>query len=231
MQTGCDLDTCFLCSHCLPEWKELVAIRKTTRVIRKGKAIFREGEPVEGLYFLIGGSAKVSTRWGGQKELILRFAKAGQVLGHRGVGGSTYPISATALEDCRVCFIDNTFLESTLRANPGFTYSLMQVYAAELHAAEQRMRDLAHRDVKGRIALALLAMEDFFGTNDTAHIALPLSRQDIASYAGSTYETVFKFFNELLTKGILASSGKSLRILDRGRLEAQVEAAAHPASQ
>lgn len=216
----CGLDRCFLCSHCLPEWKNLVALHKNTLVFKKGKKIFNEGDTVQGIFFVYEGTIKVSMKWDGQKELIIRFARTGDVLGHRGFGGTAiYPISATALEDCKVCFIDNSFLETSLKANTELTYQLMQLYAADLLKAEKRMRDLAHREVKGRIALTVLEIADTFGTGEDQYITLPISRQDIASYAGTTYETVFKFFTELANKNILTTAGKSLKIDDRKALE------------
>jgi len=216
----CGLDRCFLCSHCLPEWKNLVALHKSTMIFKKGKKIFNEGDPVQGIFFVYEGTIKVSMKWDGQKELIIRFARTGDVLGHRGFGGTAvYPISATALEDCKVCFIDNSFLETSLKANTELTYQLMQLYAADLLKAEKRMRDLAHREVKGRIAMTVLEIADTFGTGEDQYITLPISRQDIASYAGTTYETVFKFFTELANKNILTTAGKSLKIDDRKALE------------
>src|SRR5689334_15539396 len=144
---GCDLKTCFLCQHCMPEWKEAVAVKKITTVFKKGKTIFNEGELVKGIYFIYEGSAKISMQWGGEKELILRFAKSGDILGHRGFGGDHhYPISATTLEDSKVCFIPDDFLTATLKTNPAFTNQLLQVYAADLQKAEKRMRDLAHME-------------------------------------------------------------------------------------
>jgi len=215
----CTLDNCFLCRHCIPDWKELIGVRKKTEYIKKGKSIITEGQAVQGIYFMYEGSAKVFKNWGDQKELILRFVRPGDVLGLRGFGGDTvYPISATATEDSRVCFIDNTFLETILLTNPSFTYQLMKVYAAELQNAEKKMSELVHRDVRGRIALALLEIELIFGTNVEGYISVSLTRQDIASFAGTTYETIFKFFNELLDQKILATSGKSIKIIDRSRL-------------
>jgi len=212
-ESSCNLDSCFLCKHCIPDWKEAIAIKKKTVVFKKGALIFKEGNLVEGIYFLTEGAVKVHKQWGEQKELIVRFAKAGDVLGHRGLGGDNlYPISATCLEDSKACYIPNSFLEATLQTNPTFTYRLLHLYASELQKAEKRMRDMALMEVKGRIALALLEIVQLFGTDQEGYICIPIMRQDIASYAGTTYETVFKFFTELLSANTIAATGKRIKI-------------------
>lgn len=209
----CNLSDCFLCSTCIPEWKEVIALKKTTLSIKKGKPVFTEGDAVKGIFFLYSGAVKVFKKWGADKEIILRFAVAGDILGHRGLGGNpVYPISATALEDATACFIPNDFLEATLKTNHHLTYELMHFYAAELQKAEKRMRDLAHMEVKGRIADSLLQIATTFGLDADQFIAATITRQDIASYAGTTYETVFKFFTELTDAGIISTNGKRIRI-------------------
>lgn len=219
-EVTCNLSDCFLCHSCLPEWKDLIAIKKKTLPVKKGKQIFREGDEVKGIYFIYSGAVKVHMHWGDQKELILRFSRSGDILGHRGlVGTHHYPISATALEDTRVCYISNEFLETTLKTNQTFTYRLMHFYAIELQKADKRMRDLAHMEVKGRIADALFELNRQFGEDKEGNLNVLITRQDIASYAGTTYETVFKFFTELSNAGIISTSGKSIRIHDPERLK------------
>jgi len=219
-EVSCNLTSCFLCNFCIPEWKEAIAVKKETILFKKGRNIFNEGEKVKGIFFLYTGSVKVYKQWGDQKQLILRFAKEGDILGHRGLGGvDVYPIAATALEDTKACFITNDFLEATLKTNPSFTYKLMHFYATELQKAEQRMRNLAHMEVKGRIAEALLELCDVFGTDEHKYISVAVSRQDIASYAGTTYETVFKFFTELIQKKIITTSGKTIKINNAAKLK------------
>lgn len=220
LSPGCVHEQCFLCKHSLPQWRSLISAKKKIITYKKGKKIFREGDPVQGIFFIYEGSVKVSKNWGGQKELIIRFAKAGGVLGFRGFGGDlVYPISATALEDCTICFIENDLLELLLVANGFLSYHLLQLYATELQKTEKRMRDLVLREVKDRIVLALVEISEAFGTGEDDFLALPISRQDIASYAGTTYETVFKFFTELSIKNILTTSGKQIRINDHKALQ------------
>ena len=212
-EPSCNLDSCFLCKHCIPEWKELIAIKKKNLFLKKGTLIFKEGSPVEGIFFLTEGAVKVYKQWGEERELIVRFAKAGDVLGHRGLGGKNlYPISATCLEDSKACYIPNNFLEATLQANPAFTYRLLQLYAGELQKAEQRMHDLALMEVRGRIALALQEIATLFGTDPEGYISISITRQDLASYAGTTYETVFKFFTDLIAQQIITTTGKRIKI-------------------
>ncbi len=224
LEVPCNIADCFLCNFCLPEWKEVVAVKKKTLFFKKGKQIFNEGEKVQGIYFIYSGSAKVHMKWLDQKELIIRFSKKGDILGQRGLGGSElYPVSATALEDTKACFINNDFLEATLKTNHALTYRLMQLYAIELQKAERRMRNLAHMEVKGRIADALLEMNKFFGTNKDKYLNITMNRQNIASYAGTTYETVFKFFSELSQRKIISTSGKNIKINNSEKLQLYIK--------
>ena len=209
-----------MCRHCMPEWKDLIAQKKQTIRFAKGQSIFTEGEKVKGIYFMYEGAAKVQKKWNDEKELILRFVKPGEILGHRGIGiQETYPVSATALLDSKACFISMDFLEASLKANPTFTYTLMQFYLTELQKAENRLKNLAHMDVKGRIADTLLELHEVFGESKDKFINLAITRQDISSYAGTTYETVFKFFTELVKKKIILTREKRIRVLKKDLLK------------
>jgi CRP/FNR family transcriptional regulator len=216
----CNLTDCFLCKHCSPEWKELVSVKKETIAFKKGESIFTEGEKFKGIYFVYQGSAKVHKKWNEGKDFIIRFAKTGDVLGLRGIGiEDRYPVSATALEGSKACFIEINFFESTLKLNPSFTYSLLQLFATELQKAENRLRNLAHMDVKGRIADALIALRQVYGESKDKFIKLEITRQDISSYAGTTYETVFKFFTELQKRKVISTKGKRIKILQSEKLK------------
>jgi CRP/FNR family transcriptional regulator len=201
------------------EWQSMTAQRKKTVLFKKGKALFTEGEAVKGVYLLYSGVVKIHAPWVDGRELIIRFAREGEIAGYRGLGGEpVYPVSATALEDTVACFIDYDFLELSLKANPTLAYTMMHLYAADLQKAEKRLRDLTHREVKGRVAWALLDILEGSGTAPDGTLALKLTRQDLAAYAGTTYETVFKLFAELTATGIIKASGKDIEVILPERL-------------
>jgi CRP-like cAMP-binding protein len=217
---ACDLKSCFLCQLCSKEWLPAVDIHRQNFHVNKGEVLFAEGAEVTGIYFIYKGTFKVHKKWTDDKELIVRLAKNGAILGHRGLGNDQYyPVSATALEPSEVCFIDMEFFKSTLKVNYNFLYELMMFFAGELKESEKRMRNLAHMPVKGRIAQALLALKAKFGITAEGFIDITLSRQDLASYTGTTYETVFRIMNELVMEGAITLSGKSICIVNTGILQ------------
>jgi CRP-like cAMP-binding protein len=215
----CDLKSCFMCKTCLKEWLPALGEHRVNFQFKKGEVIFREGEPVKGVYFVYEGNLKVHKKWGNDKELIIRFAKKGAIFGHRGLGTNlVYPVSATALESCIVCFIDIDFFNATLKVNNEFAYTLMMFFADELQESERKMRNLAHMSVKGRVAQALISLKQNFGLTEQEFIDIELTRQDLASYAGATYETVFRIINDLVQDKMIKLSGKSIMITDEVRL-------------
>jgi len=217
---GCDLKSCFLCRQCLPEWLPAINANKKTFHFNKGELIFKEGDEVKGMYFIFHGTVKVHKKWGEEKELILRFAKNSEIIGHRGLGDEiVYPVSGTALESTTVCYIALDFFKSTLKVNNDFTIKLLMFYAEELQRSERKMNNLAHMQVKGRIATSLLSLKNKFGVTASGDIDVILSRQDLASYSGTTYETVFRILNELTLENIISTRNKNIAIINEIKLE------------
>lgn len=214
----CDMNSCFFCKNCLPEWKLAIAANKKNFFVKKNEAIFEEGDPVKGIYFVLSGNVKVHKKWGNDKEIILRFASDGAIFGHRGLDTKIYPISATALEDGIVCYFDLDFFEASLKVNHEFTYQLMKFFGQDLQESETKMRNLAHMPVKGRVAQALIYLEKQFGVKEDGFINIRLSRQDLASFIGATYETVFRVINELLNEKIVAAHDKYIKVIDKQKL-------------
>jgi CRP/FNR family transcriptional regulator len=215
----CDLKNCTLCLSCNKEWLPAIDANRKVFHLKKGEFLFKEGDEVKGMFFIHSGLVKVHKRWDDEKEMILRFANRGAIVGHRGLGSDTiYPVSGTALANTEVCFVDMDFFIATLKMNPDYMFQLLMFFAAELKESEKRMRTLAHMSTKGRIAYALTSLHKKFDTDAEGFLNIVLSRQDLASYTGTTYETLFKMMNELAFENILHYSEKKIKIVDIEKL-------------
>lgn len=215
-----DINNCYLTNNCIKEWWSAIESNKKIYDIKKGELIFAEGDKVDGIYFVYNGTFKVHKKWATDKELILRFATDGSILGHRGLSTSSdiYPISATALENGTVCFISMDFFNSTLKVNPQFAYNLIMFLADELQESERKMRNIAHMSVKGRLSKALISFKNQFGVTENGTLKIELSKQDISSYIGATYETLFRIINELTEDKAISVYKRNITILNEIKL-------------
>lgn len=209
-----------MCRLCSKDWLPAIGAHRKNFKVSKGETLFQEGDTVNGIFFVYSGLFKVHKQWETGKELIVRFAGDGEIVGHRGLGkDNVFPVTATALEHSTVCFVDLSFFLSTLKVNTGFLFELMLFYAAELKDSEKNMRNLAHMTVKGRIAQALITLQEKFGNNSEGQININISRQDLASYVGTSYETLFRMMNELVAEEVISIDEKKILIRDQVRLK------------
>lgn len=216
----CD-HSCLMCRYVLQDWLGQIDLHRKNIRVKKGEQFITEGEAVRGIYFVQSGLVKVHRNLG-DKETIVRFAKKGDIVGHRGVSSeqSVYPISATTLDVTQLCFVELPFFLSTLRINPELSYRLMLFFADELHLSEQKMANLAQLSVKNRLAWSLLLLHRVFGEGiDNEYIGIDLSKKDLAAYVGTTYETVYRTLAELVDSGAITVDKKKIFIKNRSFLD------------
>ncbi|APY12621.1 transcriptional regulator [Seonamhaeicola sp. S2-3] len=181
---------------------------------KKGQQFIIEGAPVNGLFFILQGKVKVFRTGINGKEQIVRFAKNGEIIGHRGFGTEEYyPIGAIALEDTALCYFSKESLQKGLRENSEFTYNLMLFYANELNRSESKVKSLSQMTVRERVVDTLLYINRKFG-NLNGFLNLPLSRKEYADYAGTSEEQVIRVFSALKKEGLISASGKKIGIND-----------------
>lgn len=215
--------------YCAPEWKELLHERNTQVTYRKGDRIFTDGQVADRMYMIQRGRVKVVATYVKGVESIIRLAGDGEVLGHRGIGDEPiYTATAIALSETRVNVIPMQLFLSTLKANNLFCYHFLLFFAEELRVLDQHMRDLMKLDVAQRIAKVLkMNMVTFgFDTTNKKKLAFTLSRKDIASAAGTTYESVIRTLADFQREGIIDMVGKEIRILKKRELERVMKASA-----
>jgi len=199
----------------MQEWWEYIDMKRKILKIKKGNRLIEENSEVEGVYFVEKGLVKVHKHWG-DREMIVRFAKDGDVVGHRGISlnQSRSPISATAMQNSIVTFIELDVFKTLLKTNNCLAYELMMFYAEELQWSEQKMGSLIHLSVKERFMLHLVYLRRQFGEDEEGFVKVELTKTDLAAYIGTTYESVYRVILELEKERAVKFLGKKIRIVE-----------------
>jgi CRP-like cAMP-binding protein len=195
---------------------------KSTLKCKKGQQFIMEGAPVNGLFFILKGTVKVFRTGINGREQIVRFAKEGEIIGHRGFGTEEYySIGAIALQDAVLCYFSKDDLQDTLLENPRFAYDLMLFYANELNRSENKVKSISQMTVRERVIDTLLYIHRKFG-DLRGFINLPLSRKEYADYAGTTEEQVIRVFSALKKEKLIIAKGKKIGISDIQLLKKEI---------
>lgn len=205
--------------YCSKEWQDFIRFHSKEMNFKANESIINIGEPVEGLYFITEGKVKILTSGINNTERIIRLAADGDILGHRGFGGTwLYSISAITLTPTSVIFLPIDIFNQAVKANPEFGFFMMMFFAEELRDSERLSKQMP---VLNLVASALYTNYKVFGFEKESQTKLSytLSRKDIANKSGTTYESVVRSLAELNKEGIIKIDGKSIHILDLIRLK------------
>jgi CRP-like cAMP-binding protein len=195
---------------------------KKTLKCKKGQQFIMEGAPVNGLFFILKGTVKVFRTGINGREQIVRFAKEGEIIGHRGFGTEEYySIGSIALQDTILCYFSKDDLQEALLENPKFGYDMMLFYANELNKSESKVKTISQMTVRERVIDTLLYIHRKFG-DLRGFLNLPLSRKEYADYAGTTEEQVIRIFSTLKKEGLIIAQGKKIGIANIQNLKNEI---------
>jgi CRP-like cAMP-binding protein len=195
---------------------------KKTLKCKKGQQFIIEGAPVNGLFFILKGTVKVFRTGINGREQIVRFAKEGEIIGHRGFGTEEYySIGSIALRDTVLCYFSKDDLQEALLENPKFGYDMMLFYANELNRSESKVKTISQMTVRERVIDTLLYIHRKFG-DLRGFLNLPLSRKEYADYAGTTEEQVIRIFSTLKKEGLIIAQGKKIGIANIQNLKNEI---------
>lgn len=198
-----------------------VSDHKVVNSYKKGQTLFVQGNPPFGMYCVSSGNIKVSQVGEDGKESIVRIASAGDVLGHRSIFTEQYyNATATAVEDCTVCFLDKKYILKLVEDSPSVATNIMAKLGRDLGAAEKRISSFSQRNVRERLAELLLLLKETHGVKEERGIRLniKLTREEMASIIGTASETLIRFMSELKQEGLIEQEGKIIYIVDEQNL-------------
>lgn len=169
---------------------------KKTRVIRKGTDLFREGEVSQGVYCTYSGLLKLyRTSMDGEIQIV-RLVHGLEVVGHRSLlTGEPLTSTATALRDCRLCFVDAATVRRCLQLDSSLALNLAKFLARDLGHCESQLFNLSQLDTRARLSRLLLELRQRNG------YAVELSRAEMSQLVGASPESVSRTLQALARQG------------------------------
>lgn len=165
-----------------------------------------------GVYCLHSGKIKLYKVDTGGREQIIRFVTSGELFGYSSIIGSRFNlITAEAIEDSIICFIDRVFFSALLLKYPGINKTLISSLGSMLNDAEDKIISLAHKQVRERLAESLLVLcRKFHPEGCKDNNVLKLSREDLANIVGSATETIIRLLSEFREEGLIEIHGRRI---------------------
>lgn len=193
---------------------------KSCSKYKKGQYIFTENSYPLGLYCINSGKVKLTTQGVTGKEQILRLLKDGDVAGYRSLlSNEKYHCSAVALEDCSICFIPKQDFYTLLKENSKFSFEMMKLLAENLRHAEEQITSLAQKNVRERMAEALLFFKATYGIDEHDNsINYNFSREEIADFVGTSTESAIRLLSDFKKEKLINLEGKKIIILNQNKL-------------
>ena len=216
---GCMVRSNSIFRHLNQEELEKVQLDKTTEHYKRGSVIYRENNRINGSYCVQDGIIKVFKTGIDGKEQIIRFAKAGDLIGFRSVLSNELACTtAEVIDDAITCFIPQETLVYLFKSNVNFSLELMQLTCKELGEANSYITDIAQKTVRERLAEILIHLKNDFGLDDNKILQISLTREELANMVGTATESVIRLLSEFKQDDLIALNGRKIKILNESGL-------------
>ena len=114
---------------------------KSIGLYPSGKILFVEGCASDGVYLLCAGRAKLSSSLGKGRQLRLRVAGPGEMLGLSAVfSGTPYEATAELLDNSQVAFVRREDLSQFLHLHREACLHVVRLLSQDLHIAYDQVR-------------------------------------------------------------------------------------------
>lgn len=195
--------------------QDLISISgcKSSRIIKKGEILFREGESINGVYCVKSGVCKMSKLSLNGKDQIVKLVVKGDLIGKRSlITEEKSNLTAIAINDMVVSFIPKNEVLHDLRKNASFSMDMLQEMAKELKHTDNVIVDMAQKSVKQRLADVLLFLNKKIDVDVNGYLRIILSREDYASIVGTATESVIRILSQFKKEGFISTTGKKIKI-------------------
>lgn len=216
--------TCKVKHLCLPRNLEPAELQLLdavvgTRVLKRNEMLYHSGERLVSIYAVRSGSVAVHVAAAGVEQVV-GFYLPGELVGLDALQRGRHTTECMALEPSNLCRIPYQRLEEFCARMPTLHHQFARLMSKEISGEHRLLLSLGHLDLEQRLATFLLDLSRRWkGLGYSAiRFRLSMRRDHVASYLGTSAESISRAFSRLRDAGILDIHGKDVRLVDLKRL-------------
>lgn len=193
------------------------------KVLGKHRTIFSEGDSTEFFYILAEGSIKTGTVYEDGRQMIRQILHPRMIFGEMGLiepsaKHSHFAISLSPSTGYFQIKVD-TFRQ-LMDMNPQLSMAVVSMIGLKLRKTEHQLESLIFKDARGRIIDFILENVNAYGrqVGFETYLKHSLTQQDIASYTGTSRQTVTAVLNDLKKQNKIHFTRTSILVRDMDTL-------------
>jgi len=207
-----------------------LAAEVLTEVVRKSslvrfarrRALYEAAEQAQAVYVIAAGRTRVVLRGPEERILTLAYRGPGELVGESCFGdGGLHHDTALAHEQVEAVKIPYRVVAKLLETHASFGLRILAIANARRCLAEGRVEALLSRTVESRVIAFLLDAAENYGIPESRGtlVGVKFTHQEIASYVGSTRETVTLTLGDLKRRNMLLFDHRRIVLTDSDSLK------------
>lgn len=188
-----------------------VCMATEKRCLHRGEVLFHQGDPVGAVHLVKEGSFKLVHATEDGREVLLRIAGQGEVLGEEALfQDSNHVGSAVALEESKVCGISRQRLEEVIKQRPDLAWQVIASLGSRLYAVWAQLAETNGQTTREKVLSLLIRLSKEHGEScpQGTRIGLRLTHEDIAGMIGASRVMVTQVLRELTADNHLLRDGR-----------------------
>jgi CRP/FNR family cyclic AMP-dependent transcriptional regulator len=189
-----------------------------------GTVLMHEGLYPESVVVLLDGLVKVTCVTASGRESILGFCAGGELMGELAVmDEQPHGSTVITIGPVRAMVVSSRVFRAFVEDRPGAAIAILKMLGDRFRDADRRLVEFGGGDALGRIAARLVELCEAYGEESErgVTIALHLSQEELAGWAGCSTKAVVNSLQTLRRLGLVETGRRQLTILDLAGLRSR----------
>ncbi|AIM36187.1 response regulator [Sphingobacterium sp. SG20118] len=199
--------------------KELVD-KSRVKVFKKKQPIYEQGDSPVFVYFVISGTVRNFLCYEDGRELSTDMQLAGTYLGYEAMLlNEKYSDNVETVDKSEIALISKEDFFELMYRKPLIAGKFIKLLTGNIRGKEEQLLGFAYGTVRKRIANALISVvEKSMDLGNDDECVIQISREGIATIAGTANETVSRILSDFRDEDLIAKEKSAIRIISVKKL-------------